>query len=118
MGVIPVPPAIIFTRLAVTVLGGSLRSFLIEKLPFPIYCRRPEGPRNEILSPIFICSKYCDIFPPAGNLGCVSLKFIKLFVIVIELLQDQSVEKHGERTTSVCQSRKLLADITLLKISF
>lgn len=42
--------------------------------PLPWYTSSPLGPRNSMVSPIFMFSRYWDIFPPAGNLGCVSLK--------------------------------------------
>lgn len=36
-------PAIILSYLGVTVLGGSLFNFLIEKLTLSKYCKRPKG---------------------------------------------------------------------------
>lgn len=42
--------------------------------PLPWYTSSPFGPRKSMVSPIFRLSTYWDIFPPAGNLGWVSLK--------------------------------------------
>eukprot|EP00982_Pelagococcus_subviridis_P014008 31302-Pelagococcus_subviridis.AAC.5 len=71
IGVIPVPPAIMPTRLARRSSCPppcDLRR-LMAKTPRPRYSNRPFGPWKSIVSPTFSACMRCDTFPPSGNLS-------------------------------------------------
>mmetsp|Transcript_14109 Transcript_14109/g.55567 ORF Transcript_14109/g.55567 Transcript_14109/m.55567 type:complete len:231 (+) Transcript_14109:96-788(+) len=61
IGVMPVPPAIMPSLLAVR----GLR--LMRKLPLPVYSMRPNGPWMVISSPTLRLSMYWESFPPSGK---------------------------------------------------